>query len=323
MTDHGHLSDDDHHQHEHGHSHPHGAGAGHVHAPVDFGAAFALGVGLNALVVLLEFGFGIFGHSIALIADAGHNLGDVAGLLAAWIASVLVRRRPSARFTYGLRGSAVLAALFNAALLLIAVGAISWEAVQRLAHPEPVAGVVVIAVAALGIVLNGATALLFAAGRKRDLNAGAAFTHMVADAAVSAGVVVAGLLILLTGWLWLDPVVSLLINVVIIWMTWSLLRHSVRMSLDAVPEAIDPQAVRAFLEAQPGVASVHDLHIWSIGTTETALTAHLVMPDRQAGDAFLHHVAAELAEDFGICHATLQIEQGPAEACALAPEELV
>jgi cobalt-zinc-cadmium efflux system protein len=320
MTDHGHSSDV-HEHHAHGHAHVHGAG--HSHAPVDFGMAFAIGVGLNVLVVLLEFGFGIFGHSVSLIADAGHNLGDVAGLVAAWIAAVLVRRRPSARFTYGLRGSGVLAALFNAALLLIAVGAISWEAIQRFAHPEPVAGVVVIVVAALGIVLNGATALLFAAGRKGDLNVRGAFTHMAADAAVSAGVVVAGVLILLTGWLWIDPVVSLLINVVIVWMTWSLLRDSVRMSLGAVPDAIDPQAVRSFLEAQPGVASVHDLHIWSIGTTETALTAHLVMPNQPANDAFLHHVARELEDDFGICHATLQIEQGPAEACALAPEEVV
>jgi cobalt-zinc-cadmium efflux system protein len=314
MTDHGHPSNE-HHAHSHG--------AGHTHAPADFGTAFALGVGLNVAVVLLEFGFGVFGHSIALIADAGHNLGDVAGLVAAWIAAVLVRRRPSARFTYGLRGSAVLAALFNAVLLLIAVGAISWEAIQRLAHPEPVAGLVVIVVAALGIVLNGATALLFAAGRKGDLNVRGAFTHMAADAAVSTGVVVAGVLILLTDWLWVDPLVSLLINVVVVWMTWSLLRDSVRMSLGAVPEAIDPQAVRSFLEALPGVASVHDLHIWSIGTTETALTAHLVMPNQPAGDAFLRHVAKELEDDFSICHATLQIEQGPAEACALAPEEVV
>jgi len=321
MTDHGHPSDA-HHDHAHHHGHAHAAG-GHTHAPVDFGTAFALGVGLNVLVVLLEFGFGVFGHSVALIADAGHNLGDVAGLIAAWIAAVLVRRRPSARFTYGLRGSAVLAALFNAVLLLIAIGAISWEAIQRLAHPEPVAGLVVIVVAALGIVLNGATALLFARGRKGDLNVRGAFTHMAADAAVSAGVVVAGVLILLTGWLWVDPVVSLLINVVVVWMTWSLLRDSIRMSLGAVPDAIDPQAVRGFLEAQPGVASVHDLHIWSIGTTETALTAHLVMPAEVAGDAFLHHVAKGLEDDFGICHATLQIEQGPAEACALAPEEVV
>jgi cobalt-zinc-cadmium efflux system protein len=317
MTDPGHPGEHEH----HGHTHTHGAG--HSHAPADFGTAFAIGVGLNVLVVLLEFAFGIFGHSVALIADAGHNLGDVAGLVAAWIAAVLVRRRPSARFTYGLRGSGVLAALFNAALLLIAVGAISWEAIERLAHPQPVAGVVVIVVAALGIVLNGATALLFAAGRKGDLNVRGAFTHMAADAAVSAGVVVAGLLILLTGWLWIDPVVSLLINVAVVWMTWSLLRDSVRMSLGAVPDAIDPQAVRSFLEAQPGVASVHDLHIWSIGTTETALTAHLVMPDQPANDGFLHHVARELEDDFGICHATLQIEQGPAEACALAPEEVV
>jgi cobalt-zinc-cadmium efflux system protein len=320
MTDHGHSSDV-HEHHAHGHAHVHGAG--HSHAPVEFGMAFAIGVGLNVLVVLLEFGFGIFGHSVSLIADAGHNLGDVAGLVAAWIAAVLVRRRPSARFTYGLRGSGVLAALFNAALLLIAIGAISWEAIQRLAHPEPVAGLVVIVVAALGIVLNGATALLFARGRRGDLNVRGAFTHMAADAAVSAGVVVAGVLILLTGWLWVDPVVSLLINIVVVWMTWSLLRDSVRMSLGAVPDAIDPQAVRSFLEAQPGVASVHDLHIWAIGTTETALTAHLVMPTEPAGDAFLHHVAKELEDDFSICHATLQIERGPAEACALAPEEVV
>jgi cobalt-zinc-cadmium efflux system protein len=318
MTDPSHPSDE-HEHHKYGHDHR----TGHNHAREDFGTAFAIGVGLNVLVVLLEFGFGVFGHSVALIADAGHNLGDVAGLVAAWIAAVLVRRRPSARFTYGLRGSGVLAALFNAALLLVAVGAISWEAIQRLAHPEPVAGLVVTVVATLGIVLNGATALLFARGRRGDLNVRGAFTHMAADAAVSAGVVVAGLLILLTGWLWIDPVVSLLINIVIVWMTWSLLRDSARMSLGAVPDAIDPQAVRSFLEAQPGVTNVHDLHIWSIGTTETALTAHLVMPNQSAGDAFLHHVAKELEDDFSICHATLQIEQGPAEACALAPEEVV
>lgn len=324
MTDHDHAprhahDDADAHDHDHGHSH----GIGHVHAPANFGPAFAIGVALNSLVVLLEFGFGIFGNSVALIADAGHNLGDVAGLIAAWTASVLVQRAPTAHFTYGLRGSATLAALFNAALLLVAVGAISWEAIQRLMQPEPVGGVTLIIVAAIGIVLNGATAWLFVSGSKTDLNARGAFVHMAADAGVSAGVVVAGLLILLTGWVWLDPVVSLLINAVIVWTTWSLLRDSVKMSLDAVPAGIDPQAVRAFLASQPGVTNVHDLHIWPISTSETALTAHLVIPHPRGGDSFLHHVCEELEEDFGIGHATLQVEQGPVEACALAPDGVV
>lgn len=324
MTDHDHAphhAHDDAEDHEHHDGHAHGIG--HVHAPANFGPAFAIGVALNSLVVLLEFGFGIFGNSVALIADAGHNLGDVAGLIAAWTASVLVRRAPTAHFTYGLRGSATLAALFNAALLLVAVGAISWEAIQRLMQPEPVGGMTVIIVAAIGIVLNGATAWLFVSGSKTDLNARGAFVHMAADAGVSAGVVVAGLLILLTGWVWLDPVVSLLINAVIVWTTWSLLRDSVKMSLDAVPAGIDPQAVRAFLASQPGVTNVHDLHIWPISTSETALTAHLVIPHPRGGDSFLHHVCEELEEDFGIGHATLQVEQGPADACALAPDEVV
>jgi cobalt-zinc-cadmium efflux system protein len=308
--------------HDHGHDHVHGPG-GHVHAPADFGLAFALGVGLNSLFIVAEVVFGLFGNSVALLADAGHNFGDVLGLLVAWGASVLVKRRPTARFTYGLRGSSILAALFNAVFLLIAVGAIALEAIQRLGRPEPVSEATVMAVAFVGILVNGGTALLFASGRKGDLNIRGAFLHMLSDALVSAGVVAAGLVILLTGWVWLDPVVSLAIAVVIVWGTWSLLSGSVKMSLAAVPEGIDPAGVRKFLLAQPGVAEVHDLHIWSMSTTETALTAHLVMPAGPPGDDFLHHVCDELDEDFSIGHATIQIETGAAGQCALAHADAV
>jgi len=294
-----------------------------VHAPASFGRAFAIGITLNTLFVAIEFGFGFVSNSVALMADAGHNLGDVLGLGVAWAASVLVRRAPSSRFTYGLRGSSILAALANAVLLMIAVGAISLEAVQRLMHPEPVSEWTIVVVAAIGILINGATAMLFASGSKSDINIRGAFTHMAADALVSVGVVVAALVIMLTGWLWLDPLVSLGINVVIVWGTWGLLRDSIHMSLAAVPDGIDPKAVRGFLMQQPGVSSVHDLHIWSMSTTETAMTAHLVMPAGAPGDGFLHHVCDELEEDFGIGHATVQIEKGPAEACALAPDEVV
>jgi len=322
--DHAHGDHDHDHDHDHGHDHGHAHGAGgHVHAPASFGRAFAIGITLNTLFVAIEFGFGFVSNSVALMADAGHNLGDVLGLGVAWAASVLVRRAPSSRFTYGLRGSSILAALANAVLLMIAVGAISLEAVQRLMHPEPVSEWTIVVVAAIGILINGATAMLFASGSKSDINIRGAFTHMAADALVSVGVVVAALVIMLTGWLWLDPLVSLGINVVIVWGTWGLLRDSIHMSLAAVPDGIDPKAVRGFLMQQPGVSSVHDLHIWSMSTTETAMTAHLVMPAGAPGDGFLHHVCDELEEDFGIGHATVQIEKGPAEACALAPDEVV
>jgi len=322
--DHAHGDHDHDHDHDHGHDHGHAHGpGGHVHAPASFGRAFAIGITLNTLFVAIEFGFGFVSNSVALMADAGHNLGDVLGLGVAWAASVLVRRAPSSRFTYGLRGSSILAALANAVLLMIAVGAISLEAVQRLMHPEPVSEWTIVVVAAIGILINGATAMLFASGSKSDINIRGAFTHMAADALVSVGVVVAALVIMLTGWLWLDPLVSLGINVVIVWGTWGLLRDSIHMSLAAVPDGIDPKAVRGFLMQQPGVSSVHDLHIWSMSTTETAMTAHLVMPAGAPGDGFLHHVCDELEEDFGIGHATVQIEKGPAEACALAPDEVV
>ncbi len=321
----GHNHHDDDHDHDdgHGHHHVHGAGTGHVHAPASYGRAFAIGVTLNIAYVVIEALFGFLSNSVALLADAGHNLGDVLGLLVAWTAMVLVKRAPSARFTYGLRGSSILAALFNAVFLLLTVGAISWEAIQRLGNPEPVSGATVMIVAAVGIVVNGITAWLFASGRKGDLNVRGAFMHMAADALVSVGVVVAGLVILLTGWLWLDPLVSLAINAVIVWGTWGLLRDSVGMSMAAVPPQIDPAAVRSLLEKCPDVASLHDLHIWPMSTTEIALTCHLVMPGGHPGDAFIHGLAEELAVRFKINHATVQIEVDQHLACALAPDDVV
>jgi cobalt-zinc-cadmium efflux system protein len=309
------------HTHSHAHhdhaGHAHGPG-GHVHAPASFGTAFAIGIGLNTAFVIAEGLFGYASNSVALVADAGHNLSDVLGLAVAWAAAILSKRAPSARFTYGLRGSSILAALFNAVFLLVAVGAITWEAVQRLLHPEPVAGLTVIVVAAIGILVNGITAWLFASGRKGDLNIRGAYLHMAADAAVSAGVVIAGLVILFTGWTWLDPATSLVVSAVIVWGTWSLLRDSMAMSLDAVPQGIDPGAVRVYLENCDGVVEVHDLHIWPMSTTEVALTCHMVIPAGRPGDAFLMQIAHHLERTFGIQHATLQVETEPHLPCALA-----
>jgi cobalt-zinc-cadmium efflux system protein len=294
-----------------------------VHAPASFGVAFAVGIGLNLTFVAVEFLFGVLANSVALIADAGHNLSDVLALVIAWVASALSKRAPSSHYTYGLRGSSILAAVFNAVLLLVVVGAIAWEAVLRLFHPESVASGTVMIVAAIGIVINGVTAALFASGRKGDLNIRGAFLHMVADAAVSAGVVFAGLVIFYTGWLWLDPLTSLVIVGVIVWGTWSLLRDSLAMSLDAVPASIDPQAVRNYLSSCAGVSQVHDLHIWPLSTTENALTAHLVFPGGHPGDQFLLTAATELRQRFGIGHATLQIEISEDTACHLAPDHVV
>jgi cobalt-zinc-cadmium efflux system protein len=293
-----------HHHHPHGDAH----GRSHDQAPADFSRAFAIGIALNLAFVVVEAVFGIYGHSVALLSDAGHNLGDVLGLAVAWGATVLSRRPPTPRFTYGLGGTSILAALFNALFLLIAVGAISWEAVIRLMHPAPVAGDVVMIVAAIGIFINGATALMFASGRKGDLNIRGAFLHMLADAVIAAGVVVTGLVIKLTGAAWLDPVASLVVNVLIVWGTWTLLRDSLAMSLNAVPPSIEPDQVRGFLESLPGVTRLHDLHIWAMSTTETALSGHLVMPDGRGGDAFLKRTCEELQRRFGIGHVTLQIE---------------
>jgi cobalt-zinc-cadmium efflux system protein len=316
--------DHDHHDHHgHNHAHDHAHGAGHAHAPARFGRAFAAGIALNFSFVAVEVVYGFLSHSVALLADAGHNLGDVLGLGVAWLASELVKRAPTDRFTYGLRNSSILAALFNAVFLLVTVGAISWEAIQRLGSPESVAGKTVMAVAAIGIVINAVTAWLFASGSKDDINLRGAFLHMASDALVSAGVVVAGLVILLTGWFWLDPVVSLAINAIIIWGTWGLLRDSFGMSMAAVPTQINPATVREFLSERTGVVAIHDLHVWPMSTTEIAMTCHLVMPAGHPGDAFLHDLAGELAKRFKINHPTVQIEIDPHLACALASDDVV
>jgi len=314
----------DHHQdhgHDHGHTHDHGH---HDHAPTDFGRAFAIGIILNTSFVAVEGTYGIISGSMALVADAGHNLSDVLGLVIAWGASVLSARPPSARFTYGFKSSSILAALGNASLLLVALGAILVETIRRLFHPEPVAAGPVMIVAAIGIVINAITAMMFMRGRHHDLNVRGAYLHMAADAAVSAGVVVAGLAIMLTGAQWIDPVTSLLIVIVIARGTWGLLKDSVKMGLHGVPSGIDMGKVRTFLSTQPGVTAVHDLHVWPMSTTETALTAHLVMPGGHPGDKFLDHLAHELEDDFGIGHATVQVETcGDGRVCALESEAVV
>ncbi len=287
----------------HHHSH-HGDGAG------GYGRAFAIGVLLNSAFVLIEAAFGLLSGSMALLADAGHNLSDVLGLLIAWGAAVMAARPANARFTYGYKASSMLAALANAGLLLIATGAILFETIDRLFEPQPVPGLTMIVVAGVGIAINGATALLFARGRKSDINVRGAFLHMAADALVSLGVVIAGALILWTGAWWVDPVASLLIVVVIGVGTWGLLRDSVKMALLAVPDSIHEREVRAYLAGLPGVTAVHDLHIWPMSSSETALTAHLVMPGGHRGDGFLHVVSKELEQRFHIGHATVQIETG-------------
>ncbi len=306
------------HDHDHGHGHGH-----HHHAPTDFGPRFALGALLNIGFVAAEAVYGVLGHSLALLADAGHNLGDVLGLLAAWAAASLAKRGPSQRYTYGLGSSSMLAALFNGVLLLVITGGVAWEAIRRLFSPEPVGGVTVMAVAAVGILINGATALMFVSGRKDDLNVRAAFQHMLGDALVAAGVVVAGGLILLTRFVWIDPVVSLVVSAIIVWGTWGTLKESLDMVLHAVPPGIDPDKVRGFLAECPGVETLHDLHIWPTSTTETALTAHLVMPSGHPGDAMLAELCHELKHRFRIGHATFQVETGGVVACSLEPENRV
>lgn len=300
-----------HHHHGHGHHHD------HHHA--DFGRAFAIGITLNLIFVAVEVVYGLKANSTALLSDAGHNLSDVLGLAIAWGGAKLAARPPTKRFTWGLRSSSILAAMANGLLLMVALGAIALEAVQRIADPQPVAGPVMMAVAAVGIVINGVTALLFARGRKGDINIRGAFLHMVGDAAVSAAVVVAGLLILWTGVSLIDPVLSLAIAALIFWQTYGLLSKSVAMSLGAVPEGIDYDAVADALAAQPGVARVHDLHIWPSSTTETVLTAHLVMPAGPPGDAFLTTLAVQLHDQFDIDHMTVQIEQGDADCHGCDP----
>ncbi len=309
------------------HSQEHGHGSGrhhdHHHDQAAVGTIFLVGISLNILIVVLQAAAGFWGHSMALLADAGHNLSDVLGLGLAWGANHLSQRAPTPRYTYGLRATSILAALFNAVFLLVVTGALSFAAIQRFFQPEPVGGITMIIVAAIGIVVNGLTALLLASRRKEDLNIRGAFLHMIADAAVSAGVVATGFLILLTGLLWLDPLVSLVINAIIIIGTWDLLRESLKMSLGAVPSAIEVHEVCTYLKTLPRVSAVHDLHIWAMSTSETALTAHLVMPEGHPGDTFLMTICGELRRTYGIGHTTLQIETDENTVCALAPETIV
>ena len=313
-----HSHESQHHHHDESQHQGH-----HHHAPADFGRAFAIGVALNTAYVVSQVVFGLLANSVALLADAAHNLGDVLSLVLAWGASVLVKREPSGRFTYGLRKTSVLAALTNAVLLVFVTGAIAWEAVHRFLNPSPVEGWTVVWVAALGILINGGTAMLFFRGRESDLNVRGAFMHMAADAVVSLGVVVAGVAIIFTNWTWLDPAVSLVISAVILWGTWDLLRDSVRMSLDAVPESVRLADVRGYLDEQDGVTETHDLHIWPMSTTETALTVHLVMPGGHPGDAYIARLCDELKARFRISHSTVQIEIDPRVPCALAPDQVV
>ena len=303
--------------HDHSRGHHHGPAGHHHHAPpADFSLAFAAGIALNLGFVGVETVYGFWANSMALLADAGHNLSDVLGLVVAWIGAALARRPASRRFSYGYRAATILAALANAVILIVAVAFIAYHAVVRLLIPDLVEAGTVMAVAAIGILINGATALMFARGRKADINVRGAYLHMLADALVSAGVVAAALLILWTGWVWVDPVVGLIVAAVILVASVDLLRESVTMALGGVPRSIDPDAVEAHLAALPGVVRVHDLHIWPMSTTENALTAHLVMPGGFPGDLFLGDCARGIAHDFGIGHSTFQIETG--EDCAQA-----
>jgi len=316
------------HEHEHDHeghgSHEHAHGVGHSHAPKDFNTAFAVGVFLNLGLVVAQIVFGLIAHSLALAADAGHNFADVLGLVLAWWASRLVKAPPTKERTYGLGSASILAALANALFLLVTMGAVAWEAIIRLEKPTEVHGQVVIWVAVLGIVVNGVSAALFYSGRKGDLNVRGAFLHLAADAGISLGVVVAGVAILLTGKTWIDPVASLVITAIIIYSTWSLFRDSMKLALQAVPPGINISEVRRCLETRAGVAGVHDMHVWAMSTTQTALTAHLVKPDGKLDDELLHEICHELEERFQIQHVTVQWEQGnSARACKREPDGVV
>ena len=314
------MSQSHHRVHAHTHDHHHGH-AGHSHAPQSFGVAFGVGVALNAVFVVAELVFGYLAQSLALISDAVHNFSDVIALLLAWGAVWLARRLPTDRHTYGYRRASILAALANAGLLFIAVGGIAVEAIDRLRQPAEVAGLTVVLVAGLGIVINGATALLFMRGRHDDLNIRGAYLHMAADAGVSLGVVIAALVIMATGWSWVDPAVGLGVAAVVLVSGWGLAHDSVNLALDAVPGHIELTEVRDYLGTLDGVLAVHDLHIWAMSTNETAMTAHLVRPGG-SDDLFLHRVCGELAHRFKIHHATLQIE-ADGSVCKLAPADVV
>lgn len=308
------------HQHKHSHNHDHDHGS-HHRDPNNHGRAFVIAIVLNTAFVAVEFSYGFIANSTALMADAGHNMSDVLGLLLAWGAAILSRKAPSGRYTYGLRSTSILAALANAMLLLVASGAIGWEATHRFSQPPVVAGFTVTLVAGIGIVINGLSAWLFVKGNKGDLNIRGAYLHMAVDALVSLGVVVAGVAMMFTDWYWLDPVISLVIVAIIVINTWSLLRDSVQLALNAVPAHIDVTEVETYLRQCPGVSDVHDLHVWGMSTTECALTVHLVMPESCPGDAFIDDIIQTLKERYSIQHSTLQVEQGTTNhTCALHPD---
>jgi cobalt-zinc-cadmium efflux system protein len=305
--------------HHHGHSHGHNH---HHHDPVNYGFAFGFGIILNIIFIIVEVIYGMIGDSLALLADAGHNLSDVLGLVIAWIAVWLGKKAPTSKRTYGFKKSSILAALFNAVFLLVAIGAIALEAIQRFSSPAPVAGKTVIIVALIGIVINTSTALLFMSGRKNDLNIRGAYLHMMADAVVSVGVVVAGFIMIWSGWQWIDPLVSLAIAIVILIGTWSLLSESLNLSLDAVPNGIDIEKIKTYFINLSTVIEVHDLHVWGMSTTEPALTVHLVRSDITDNDQLLQQLTKELHDQFGIEHTTIQIEKGTYD-CAQAPMDAI
>jgi cobalt-zinc-cadmium efflux system protein len=316
------VSSHDHAAHEHDHdcSHAHGSHThshshgGHSHAPKDFGWAFAIGAALNAAFVIFESILGFTAHSLALLSDAGHNLSDVLALLLAWGANVLVKTRPQGKHTYGYRRSSILVALINAIVLLVVTGGIAVEAIRHLIYPHAVAGLTVTWVAAIGIAVNLATALLFMSGSKGDLNARGAFLHMAADAGIALGVVISGALIWLTGQFWIDPVVSLIIGGVVVLGTWDLLRNSFNLAMDAVPQEIELNAVERHLRSYPEITDVHHVHIWAMSTTQIALTAHLVKADGMIDNALLQRIEAGLENEFRIEHATIQLESGSEKA---------
>ena len=304
-----------HHSHNHGgHSHHHGD-------PDNHSRAFVIAIILNTTFVAVEFSYGFIANSTALMADAGHNLSDVLGLLLAWGAALLSRKAPNKRYTYGLRSTSILAALANAMFLLLACGAIAWEAMQRFDQPPEVAGSIVTLVAAIGIIINGLSAWLFVKGSKSDLNIRGAYLHMLADAVVSLGVVLVGIAMIYTDWYWLDPVISLLIVLVVMISTWGLLRDSLRLALSAVPANIDVTEVENYLRQCSGVVDVHDLHIWAMSTSEGALSAHLVIPEGYPGDDFMDDITCTLKQRYSIHHSTLQMEQGTtSHSCTLHPD---
>lgn len=297
---------------------------GHDHEISNYSRAFAIGITLNVIFVVIEAGCGVVADSLALIADAGHNLSDVLSLLLAWGANLLASKQPTEKRTYGFRRVTILASLTSAILLLVALGSIAWEAFGRLSNPQPVEGMIIIVVAAIGVIINTVTALLFISGQKHDLNIKGAYLHMAADAGVSLGVVVAGIAIMITGWLWLDPVISLVIVIVILVGTWNLLRDSINLSVDAVPQGIDIYDIKSYLLSIKNVSKIHDLHVWALSTTETALTVHLVTTNDLIDNDFLQKVQQYLYDNFGIEHATIQVEKEDAEnSCMLNRPECI